>query len=184
MERSAEQDFQGPETPMIADTLHRLNAERKLEASEMADLLNLAQCSPYRYYADTDLRLGQYRTLVRHCRNRDAAHDLIQSVVAGTEFYVMRMPRDLDLDGDGDVDTDDAIAGAIAANLKLAELLRSLHGLQSNDVVEVEDADRLEQAVGRLISKLGSVQKIIADAADRRRRKRKAHAFTHTGVDA
>ena len=172
---------------MSAEVLVRLNAERKLEAREISDLLNLAQSSAYRYMCDTELRHGQLRSLVHHANNRDAAEALVRSITDGTEFAIMRVAASADFDRDGDVDCDDALKGAIRCNRAVGELLELIHhSMNRPPVGEINptDAEDLSCGISELLGWLAAVQKIIGDAADRHARRRKANPFSHRGAQA
>jgi hypothetical protein len=170
---------------MSVEVLQRLSAERRVESSELADLLNLSRSAAFRYFSECELRHGQLRTLVRHARDRQAAEALVRSITDGTEFALMRIEHNLDLDGDGDIDCDDVLTGAIRVNRGVGTLLELIHqslGRKPIGQINTADADDLAAGISELLGWLAAVQKIIGDEADRQRRRKRAHPFGSNGA--
>ncbi len=157
---------------MSCDLLQTLARERRLDVHELADLLNIATSSAYRYFnGETELRYGQLRTLIRSCRDRGARLALIRSLLGGTGIYCVEVDPRLDLDGDGDVDTQDIIVGCIKANRQTAKLLGQAYDARADHKIDEREGAEICQSIDQLVELLIAARKLVTIDVERVRRR-------------
>ena len=131
------QEFTTKDIPMISDTLAQLNDAGTLTARQLADLLNLAPSSAYRYLSgETELSFSQYRTLFRQCRCQRAQEQLLTDLLDGTGWFATPLG-----DPDADLDTRRAVDQAIHASTHVADALTSLRAFEKSGFTDLSPGD-------------------------------------------
>lgn len=103
--------------------------DRALSIEELCVLLGgITRSGAHRYLEATELRFGQLVMIFRHAKSDRVREALLQTLLPGSGYQVIKLPEAFDFNGDGDVNdrdvlakTNESIGHATLAIARLAE---------------------------------------------------------------